>query len=137
MKKISNFSVLSSLILIIILNKLILKKDIIIFEDIIENILLTIIFFTVWSKNLIGGGDLKILLIFLIYIPSNSYFSIIPIHFFIFSDRFEFFFFLFFLFFLKGFSDEIKYLRNNNKKPSKPTVLASYFLLSSFLMILF
>ena len=124
----------------ILLNQLIIRNENNLLEDIFENFFLTIIFFTLWSKDLIGGGDLKVLFIFLLYIPSESYFSLIFISNNILSDRFEFFLFLLLLIILKKFSKNPKFFSKNEEyenQISKPIPLSPYFLLSSVLMVLF
>ncbi|XEO77926.1 hypothetical protein WKT22_02965 [Candidatus Lokiarchaeum ossiferum] len=94
-----------------------------------QNFIIVIIFFILWNKNIIGGGDLKTILLFLFYISvhSNKHTIIFPYQLF---DRVQFFISFFMIIFFSK-------LIQKKKKHSPISKLGPIFLISTSIAILF
>ncbi len=136
-REITNNLIFLSLVSKIILNLIFYNKILTNNEISLINVILFILLYYCWKKELLGGGDVKTLLIFLIYIPDNSQVSIISIPNIAINDRFEFFFFLTLFLLLKIF-----FFQNLKKKSRllyserEFVILIPYFFFSSILMSL-
>lgn len=104
------------------------EKFIIAIELLVQNLLIVIIFFILWNKNLFGGGDLKTLLLFLVYTPARSNIHMIT-YACNFSDRTQFFisFLLILIFYKKIYV----------KKDKPIFILGPIFLISMGISIIF
>ena len=105
-------------------------------RNLFENTIFLILLFNGWRKKWIGGGDVKMLLLFLIYIP---YFSNISLLYPVISnlnDRIEFFLSVFLLFLISYVYERVA-MNQMQEKTRKKKILAPFFLSSLILALVF
>ena len=133
-QKISNSLIILGICIKITIN--FIFHDINFRQNLIENTMISILLIIAWRKRWMGGGDVKLLLFYLFYIPSNSKISILNPVISELNDRIEFFLILFLLFLttyvhqcvtMKISPDELR-----QKKP-----LAPFFLVCLLLSLIF
>lgn len=101
--------------------------------NVIQNSMIMIFLFIIWNKNLIGGGDIKALTIFLIFTPPNTNRNLIAPSFNL-EDRIQFFTFLLIMMIItKSWYNR----RKNMKKERKIIKLGPCFLIAIIFSIIF
>ena len=110
--------------------------DVIFTRNLFENAMISLFLIIIWIKRGMGGGDIKILLLYLFYIPSNSKFSLLLPVIFELNDRIEFFFFVFLLF-LSSYVYDHFIVKKTLEEPRQQKILAPFFLVAFILSLIF
>jgi len=133
-RKIPNSLIILGLCIKIVIN--FIFHDEFLNPNLIENTLISLILVIVWIKRGIGGGDVKILLLYLLYIPSNSKFSLVNSIISDIYDRFEFFLSIL-IFFISIYIFEGLTRRKTPGEPQKNKILTPFFLIGLILSSIF
>lgn len=133
-RKISNFLILLGVCMKITISSIF--HDINFYLDLLENIMISILLIIIWIKRGVGGGDVKILLLYLLYTPSDSRFSLVNSVISDINDRVEFFFCILLLF-LSTFICERLTMRKTPEEPRQNRILAPFFLVGLILSLIF
>ena len=133
-RKISNFLILLGVCIEVAISSIF--HDINFYLDLLENIMISILLIIVWIKRGVGGGDVKILLLYLLYTPSDSRFSLVNSVISDINDRAEFFLFILLLF-LSTYICEGLTMRKTPEEPRQNRILAPFFLVGLILSLIF
>ncbi len=133
-RKISNSLILLGICLKIVIN--FFFHDINLNQNLLENTLISIVLIIVWIKRGIGGGDVKILLLYLLYTPFDSRFSLLNSVTSDINDRIEFFLCILLLL-LSTHNYEGFTRRKSPEEPRQKKILAPFFLAGLILSLIF
>lgn len=133
-RKISNFLILLGVCMKIAISSIF--HDINFYLDLLENIMISILLIIVWIKRGVGGGDVKIILLYLLYTPSDSRFSLVNSVISDINDRVEFFLCILLLFLSTYICEELT-MRKTPEDPRQNRILAPFFLVGLILSFIF